>query len=222
MMQYNMNPYFNKEFFKCKKRSIRVNGQGVVQAQPDVAIVSVGIVVKDKNPQAAQMQNNIISQRVINALLQKGIAKDDIKTASYSIYPEYDYIEGKQILTGYNATHILEVKVRDLDKVGEVIVTATANGANQISNVVFTLEDSKYYYNRALKLAVRDATSKAQAIAEALKVSFDSIPCSVTEQSTSFTPLAEQAVLKTAAAEVVMPGKLEIKAAVEAEFEFLH
>lgn len=221
-MQYNMNPYFNKELYKCKKRMIKVNGQGMVQAEPDVAIISVGIVTKDKNPQNAQTQNYIISQRVINALLQKGIAKEDIKTASFSIFPEYDFVEGQQILSGYNATHILEVKVRDLDKVGEIIVTATANGANQINNVVFTLEDSKYYYNRALKLAVKDAASKAQTIAETMKVSFDSIPCTVTEQSTSFTPLAEQTMLKATAADVVMPGKIEIKASVEAEFEFLH
>lgn len=219
-MEYMMNPYRREEASKCARRNIKVNGKGQVEAQPDMAVVSLGVVTKDKNPQIAQNTNNEISQKMINALLRLGISKEDIKTSSYTVFPDYDFIEGKQILTGYTVSNIYEIKVRDIKMVGEVINTSVQNGANQINSVNFTLEDSAYYYNSALKLAVRDAASKAQAIANTMKVSLNPIPCSVTEQSTSFTPFTEQQTMKLAAADVVMPGKLQITAVVEAEFEY--
>lgn len=219
-MEYNFNPYGSKEPVKCERRILKVNGKGMVEAEPDMVLISVGVVTKDKNPQTAQNLNEEISKKLIDSLLQLGIAKEDIKTSSYTIYPEYDYVEGKQILAGYNVTHILEIKVKDKSMAGEVINTAVKNGANQINRVDFTLEDAKYFYNRALKLAVKDAASKAQAITAVMKVNFDMIPCSITEQSTSFTPLLEQSAMKLAATEVLMPGKIEITATIEAEFQY--
>lgn len=220
-MQYHMNAHENNECYKCKERTMKLNGEGMVEAEPDMVEISIGIVTKDKNPQTAQNSNEAISKKVIAALLQLGIPKSDIRTTAYSIAPEYDYIEGKQILSGYTATQILEVRVRDITMAGQVINTAVENGANQINRVEFTLEDSQYYYNKALKLAVKDAATKAQSIAAAMKVSLDTIPCSILERSTSFTPISEQATMKLAAAPSIMPGSIQVTASVEAEFMYL-
>lgn len=219
-MQYHINPYATKENSNCQRRTLKVRGQGIVEAEPDMALISLGVVTKDQDPQKAQALNDQISKKIINALMQLGIARDDIQTASYTINPDYDYQDGQQILTGYNVTHILDIKVRDINKAGLVISTAVQNGANQINRVEFTIEDSKHYYNRALKLAVKDAAIKAQAITTTMKVTLDTIPCSITELSTSFTPLAEQSAMKLTAAAPVMPGKIEITAAIEAEFAY--
>jgi uncharacterized protein YggE len=219
-MEYDFYPYESERHEKCEKRILKVNGKGMVEAEPDMVLISVGVITKDKDPQSAQNLNEEISKKLIQALMQIGIAKDDIRTSAYTIYPEYDYIEGKQILTGYNVTHILEIKVRDINMAGEVLNTAVQNGANQINKVDFTLEDASYYYNRALKLAVKEAAAKAHAITNLMKVNLDTIPCSITEQSTSFTPLFEQGAMKLAATEAVMPGKIEITASIEAVFEY--
>jgi uncharacterized protein YggE len=219
-MEYSFNPYTPKEPKTCEKRILKVNGKGMVEAEPDMAIISVGVITKDKNIENAQNLNDQISKKLINSLLQLGIAKEDIKTTSYTIYPEYNYIEEKQILTGYNVTHVLEVKVKDITMVGAVIDTAVRNGASQINRVDFTIEDAKYHYNRALKLALKEAASKAQSITAFVKVNFDSVPCSITEQSTSFTPFIEQSTMKLAATAPVIPGKIEITANIEAEFQY--
>ena len=219
-MEYGFNSYGSKEAMKCEKRILKVNGKGMVEAEPDMVLISVGVITKDKNSENAQNLNEEISKKLINAMLQLGITKEDIKTISYTIFPEYDYIEGKQILIGYNVTHNLEIKVREVKMAGQVINTAVQNGANQINRVDFTLEDAKYHYNRALKLALKDAATKAQAITAAMKINFDIIPCSITEQSTSFTPILEQSTMKLAATDTVMPGKIEIVATLEAEFEY--
>jgi uncharacterized protein YggE len=219
-MEYDFYTYGSKEPIKCERRIMKVNGKGMVEAEPDMVLISVGVITRDINPESAQNFNEATSKKLINSMLQLGIAKDDIKTSSYTIYPEYNYIEGKQILTGYIVTHILEIKIKDMSMTGKVINTAVANGANQINRVDFTLEDAKYHYNRALKLAVKDAASKAQSISAVMKVNFNSIPCSITEQSTSFTPLLEQSSMKFAATEAVMPGDIEITATIEAEFQY--
>jgi uncharacterized protein YggE len=220
-MQYHMNSYENDECGKCNGRIMKLNGEGMVEAEPDMVQISIGIVTKDKNPQAAQNSNEAISQKVIAALLQLGLPKSDIKTTAYTISAEYDYIEGKQILSGYTATQILEVRVRDITLAGQVIHTAVENGANQINRVEFTLQDSQYYYNKALKLAVRDAATKAQSIAAAMKVALDTIPCNIIERSTSFTPILEQDTLKLAAIPSLMPGSIQVIASVAAEFQYM-
>lgn len=221
MMEFNkVCPYMTKEFLKLKKRSIKVNGRGTVDASPDIAIISVGVITEDKNAQKAQTQNDLIISNITSALIRIGIQREDIKTQAYTIYPNYDFTEGKQILSGYRAVHILEIKVYDLDKVGLVINTAVENGANQINQVNFTIKDSAKYYNRALKLAIADADGKAKAISEAMKVILDIVPYSIIEQSTSFSPLEEQGVMKLAALDVIMPGKIKVTAAIEAEYTY--
>lgn len=219
-MEYKFNSNDSKEFMNCERRILKVSGKGMVEAEPDIVLISVGVITKDKNPESAQNLNEVLSKKLINSLLQLGIAKEDIKTSSYTIYPQYDYIEGKQIFIDYNVTHILEIKVKDISMAGEVINTAVNNGANQVNRVEFTLEDSKYYYNRALKLAVKEAASKAQSITAVMKVNFDLIPCSITEQSSSFTPLSEQSSMKLMATAAVMPGEIVITATIEAEFQY--
>jgi uncharacterized protein YggE len=219
-MEYDFYTYGSKDPINCERKIMKVNGKGMVEAEPDMVLISLGVITRDINPESAQNFNEATSKKLINSLLQLGIAEADIKTSSYTIYPEYNYIEGKQILTGYIVTHILEIKIKDMSMTGKVINTAVANGANQINRVDFTLEDAKYHYNRALKLAVKDAASKAQAISAVMKVNFNSIPCSITEQSTSFTPLLEQSSMKLAATEAVMPGDIEITATIEAEFQY--
>ncbi|MGB7606184.1 MAG: SIMPL domain-containing protein [Lutisporaceae bacterium] len=220
MIFNNVCPYITEEFSKCKKRTIKVNGRGTVDASPDIAIISAGVITEDKNAQNAQNQNDLIINNIISALIRIGIKREDIKTQSYTIYPNYDFVEGKQILNGYRATHILEIKVNDLDKVGLVLNTVMENGANQINQIEFTIKDSAKYYNRALKLAIADAAGKAETISEAMKVMLDMVPCSIIELSTSFSPLTEQGVMKLAALDVVMPGKIKVTATIEAEYVY--
>lgn len=214
-----MYPYLTKAVGKCKERILKVNGRGSVDAAPDMAILSAGVVTESKNAQNAQNQNDIIINNIIAALLRLGIPREDIRTQTYSIFPEYDYVEGKQILKGYRATHILEIRLDDIDKVGAALSTVIENGANQINGVEFTIKDSAKYYNRALRLAIADAEGKAEAISRTIKATLDIVPCNIVEQSTSFTPLTQQETMKLTAA-VVMPGRLEISASIEAEFAY--
>lgn len=147
-----------------EQRIVTVSGTGEVTVKPDVAYISIGVETRDEDASVAQDENKAIMNKIITALEKVGIdVEEDLKTSNYSISRQYDYYdEGKTEY--YLVSNILEVTVRDLDSVGEVIDAAANAGANKIHNISFAVEDKTAYYNDALKLAMKDAQGKANAI----------------------------------------------------------
>jgi uncharacterized protein YggE len=54
------------------------------------------------------------------------------------VYPQTADQDGKQVITGYQASLSVQVKVGDIAKLGEVISAANVSGANSISGPTFT------------------------------------------------------------------------------------
>lgn len=209
------------DYNSCNVGKMRVNGLGVVRVQPDIAIVNLGVVTEDKDLEAAQRENAAKSNSVINALKQMGIDEKDISTASYTIEPQYDYVEGRQIFRGYRVSNILNVKVRNINKVGEIVDTAVRNGANTVNNIKFTAENMEMYYNRALKLALRDAMVKAREMANSLRVNLNTTPVRIIEESyreAGESPVAFKAVSETTP---ILPGEINVTAKIVALFTYL-
>jgi len=158
---------------------IQVSGEGIVNATPDQAELSLAVVTENKDAGQAQAENARKSNQVINALKEKGIPETDIQTQNYNLSPKHsqpprpepvdsrmkEYVPE---IVGYTATHLIRVKVKNLDTVGELMDLAVENGANQISNVSFSVSDSLAYKKEALKNAVADARAKAEVLAAAL------------------------------------------------------
>jgi len=91
------------------------------------------------------------------------------------------------VLIGYTITHSLNLTVRDIDVVGDVIEAATDAGANQNNGVFFDIENRDELYIEALALAIADAKKKAEALAEILEVEVGA-PVSVSESYSYFDP----------------------------------
>lgn len=149
-----------------KTDSFTVTGTGKVDASPDIAIVSAGVTTQAATVKLAQETLNQNINAVTKAIKSLGIDDKDIKTTNYSLYPQYDYRDGKQRLTSYSASSNITVKVRDLDKVNQVIDASTANGANQVGGVTFDVDDKTKLENQARQKAVTDAKTKASEAAK--------------------------------------------------------
>lgn len=149
-----------------KTDAFNVTGIGKVVVKPDIATVNVGISANGTTVKIIQEQINSVINKVTQGIKNLGIEDKDIKTAGYSIYPNYDYKEGQKI-SGYQASTTLIVKVRDLNKINDVIDSATQNGANQVSGINFDVDDKTKSENEARNLAVKEAKEKA---AEAAKI----------------------------------------------------
>ena len=137
---------------------ISVSGEGIVEAKPDRATISVGVVTREKNPAAVQSANARAATNVINSIVALGVERKNISTGNYNFAPIYRHTDnGKKILDGYEATNSVTIIVDDLNLVGKIIDTALSHGANRVDSLNF-----------GLRLAVLDAKRKAQVAAAAL------------------------------------------------------
>lgn len=148
---------------------ISVSGEGKVTGTPDIAMLSFGVQTdRLATAEAATKDLGTRMQKIIAALKQQGIAEGDISTQSLSLYPVYDYNDGRTIPRGYQAGQSLSVKVRDTAKVGDVLSLAATNGANQVGGVSFTIDDPEALRDTARSEAIAEAQEKAQELAAQL------------------------------------------------------
>jgi uncharacterized protein YggE len=152
------------------RRVTRVNvvGDSIIQAQPDTAIVQIGVVTQARNALDAQQQNATKTDAVIRAL-KAAAAGAEVKTSGYSLQPQRVYKENQPpTITGYEARNSVTVTTGDLNKVGAIIDAAAQAGSNDVAGISFTLRQDRPARDRALSEATREAVSKAQVIAQAL------------------------------------------------------
>lgn len=153
-----------------ERNVITVSGEGRATAIPDIAKIELGTVIEKKTVAEAQKENTRIMNAVNAKLAELGVAKADIQTASYTISPVYDWNDGKQTLRGYQVAQNLRVKLRDLDKAGDILGTAGELGANQIGGIEFTLDEPEAVKQEARIKALENAKSKAEALAQVVGV----------------------------------------------------
>jgi len=154
-----------REPFPEPEQQFSVTGEGRVTVAPDVAVVRVGFATQPKVSAAeAVKENTFIMNRVLAVVADAGIKREDVKTVNYTLTPQYEYPDGRQRLLGYVASQDAQIKIRDLAKVGEVIAAATSAGANQVSDIQFTLENPEAAQAEARQKAIAKAQGKAETI----------------------------------------------------------
>ncbi|ALM10346.1 MAG TPA: hypothetical protein DEB30_05220 [Candidatus Peribacter riflensis] len=149
--------------------TISVESTGKASAVPDIAVVSFG--VQTGRQSSAQQAMKLLTEKmtgIVAVVKQQGIEEKDVTTDSLSLQPEYDWNEGRQIPRGFQATQSLHVKVRDLDKIGDLLAAVTAEGVNQVGGVDFTMDDPEALRAAARAKAIAKAEVKAQELAAQL------------------------------------------------------
>ncbi len=144
-----------------------VVGSGTVYAKADIANIEVGLKTTVKKTAAEATNESTDKMNKIVAELKKlNIEDKDIKTSNYTLSPVYNWTNVKgQELIGYEVTQTLTLKIRDLNKIGDVIAKTTEQGANQVGNINFTIDDEFALKNQARELAITKAKEKAILIA---------------------------------------------------------
>lgn len=148
------------------ERVVSVNGQGEVEAQPDQASARLGVQSEAATAAAALDQNNLRMQELISATLELGIAEEDLRTSGIRLEPIYNRPEEgeSRTVTGYRANNTIEVTVRDLDVLGEVLDTAVAAGGNTIDSIRFEVSDRSALLAEARAAAMEDAIAQAEQL----------------------------------------------------------
>ncbi|MFH5781810.1 SIMPL domain-containing protein [Heyndrickxia oleronia] len=211
----------DSQIYRKQKHLMKVSGEGLVNAQPDMGEVTLGVVTENKDVSTAQSENTRVMSRIIQAILQMGIANEEIKTVDYRIDVQYENENGKIIRQGYKVTHLIKVIIKEINLTGNVIDVAVQNGANMIAYIQFTLAQPEVYYHQALSLALKDAQQKAATITKQLAISFYYIPVKITEISSApSTSPFHVALFAKSEGTPIQTGQTQIKAMIEAEFVY--
>jgi uncharacterized protein len=148
-------------------RTITVVGDGTVSIKPDVARANIGVEVLKPTVEEAAAESNQVTDQVLAALKEMGIADNDIQTSGYSVYSERYGSDGAPAdKIQYRVTNTVNVLIRDLEQVGQVLDASIKAGANSIYGVEFLLDDATAARSAARKQAVNNAGATAQELAE--------------------------------------------------------
>lgn len=206
---------------RVKKPSITLEGTGKVKVVPDIAVVILGVITEGTELSAVQQENAEKIQSVIHALARVGVDSKDIETESYSILPQYDFIEGRQVFKGYRVTNTLKTTLSNTEEVGRVIDAAVASGANIVNDVRFVVSNPTRYYKIALSNAIEDAVNKARSIERKLDIVVDKTPIDILEISPGRDVVGERReFVASAVSTPIIAGETEIVARIKAIFNF--
>lgn len=207
---YSQYPMQNRQ---TQMGDMTIEGKSTINTKPDMALVTLGVVTNGSEVTDVQQENNQIMEQILENLKKYGIDDEQIQTIQYRVYPKYDYIDGKQILKGYELNNTIQVTVTDLSNLNDIVVTSIKLGANSSQGVTFTLSNLEEVYEEALNQAILNGQIKAQNLANTLGVNLLPTPVSNIEKTQDdYGPLPKAAYSDSSG--TIQPGTIDISASV--------
>jgi uncharacterized protein YggE len=204
-------------------RTINVQGTGHMQIVPNMATIQIAVETTDQQAKLAVQNNADKMTRVIDVLKKQLGTDDKISTSGFNLVPQYQYDKDtqKQILTGYQVVNYVNVNTKQVDKLGDLLDSATQAGANRVENLQFSHDEWHNYEQQALAQAVVDAEQTAEILAKAAKVSLGEVLQIQPQSNGGVVPLATFALAKSEAGMMstpIEPGQLTVNMAVQVTY----
>jgi len=216
----------------CGQREtlLTVHASATTRTSPDLAIVTLGVLARGANAQAAQQAQSARMNAVLEAARAAGVEEAEVQTVGYSLEPQYAYARGAAPrITGYISRNTVSIRVRNLEAVSTLIDATVAEGANELQGIQFTYQDNEASREAARAQALATARRRAEAYAEAAGmrvVRMDSItepggvvpPWSGARDGYNMRAMAV-ATEQSAGNAAIAPGQLDNEASVTVVFE---
>jgi uncharacterized protein YggE len=206
--------------------AITVSGTGTVSAAPDTGHVTAGVVSEAATASEAARANATAMATVLAAIEAAGVEKKDVRTQGFSVTPVYEHYEMVQgrarapKIVGYRVANQVVVKIRAIDKVGDVLDRVVSAGANEIQGISFSIAEPAPLFDEARKRAVADARRRAEVYATAAGVSLGRLLR--LDESAGFVPMPEPRMARMeAAADATTPiaaGELDLTVSITASY----
>lgn len=210
--------------------SVSVSGQGEVAVKPDRARLSIAVDQYAQEPKPAETAANKIVRDYLAEVKKLGIEDKHISTAGISLNPEYVWDEKlrQNRITGYRARRDIQIYVENLEKLGDLILSATKAGINQVSPPMLESSKGKELSRQALAAAAQDARGKALLLAETLGVKLGAVRVVSANDGGYQPPMpkvmmmrAEMAADSGNAQMGFEAGEIKVTANVQAEFDLI-
>ena len=196
--------------------TITVTGTGKATAAPDMATLEIGVEFPNTDISAAYGEVNTTIERIIEAIVALGVAREDIRTTGVNIYSEGVPTPEGQMENRFRVGNRVNVTVRDLTLIEDVIDAAVSNGANMIFGLQFGISDTAALESEARTMALDDARERAGQIASNVGVELGDI-VNVVEISSGGFPVFDGGF--GGAASVVEPGQLTVNMQIQVTFQ---
>jgi len=202
--------------------TIVVGGTGRVSVQPDLADLRLGVAVARPTVDAARAEAAATMEAILAAVAAAGVDRSDVRTALLSVQPRYEYRENQPpALTGYDLANVVEVTVRDLARLGDVVDGTLRAGATSLDQLSFRVADPEPPEREARLRAMAAARARAEVLAEAAGLAIVGVS-DIVEGGGPPVPLprmkAERMMLAADAATPVEAGSHEISVSVTVSY----
>jgi hypothetical protein len=236
---------FSRSIEPSSFRSFAVTGEGEAVAIPDIAQFTFSVITEGgTNLESLQTQNSQKVNAAIEYVKSQGVEDKDIQTQGYQVSPRYQYFDcssrpfplGQDVISnveacpppeivGYSITQTVQIKMRDLEKAGSMLSGVVQNGANNVSQLSFTLDNRDAKESEARAMAIEKAKQKAQAVAKAGGFRVGRL-LSIQESGIPYYPVYDRAVAEfgmdgatAAPAPSIEPGSQDIQVNVTLVYE---
>jgi len=210
-------------------RIVAVSGQGEVQAEPDQAIVTLGVESRKPRLEDARASVAKTVDGVLKLTRDLKIDQKYVRATRINVQPEYNWDSSakERNLIGYFVSRQVEVDLRDLEKLGTLLEKATDLGVNQIGDPRLESSKRRDLEREALGKAVQDARLNAETVAKAAGVKLGA--ARTISASSGFVPVPVMARMKTMAmsAEAAGPsqtyqsGQMTFNGNVQVEYDLI-
>jgi uncharacterized protein len=193
--------------------TVTVTGTGTVTAVPDQASFAFTVQTKATTASAVLSRNATLTRAVISAVEDAGVPEANIQTSQVSLDPVTSN-DGTSIVA-FTASDTIMVTKLAIAKTGAVVDAAVGAGATSVSGPSLAISSQDAIYAKALKAAVAQAKTKAQALADASGLTLGGVVTMVEGGGASPLPFAQGAAKDTTPIE---PGTQDVRASVTVTF----
>jgi uncharacterized protein YggE len=214
-----------------EQNGVLVRGEGVVHADPDVATLNIGAAVRRDTPNAAFERARELAESLVALFTGSGVERRDIQSTNVSLNPEFGQPPPNATeppVTGWRASSIFAVKLRDLGRIPAILQESTAllREDAQIQGIVFGLEDSDSLISRARAEAFSNARRAAGELAQlagarlgdVISIDEQFAPSPAPLQGMRSPPTMALAAAHGGSADQIAPGQISVRVGVALRF----
>lgn len=200
-------------------REIIVTGTGTISAEPDLAIVSLGVTREARTASDAMRSASGAAAEVLRNLARAGLEPRDIQTSALNLSPRWERgsNQTQPRIIGYVAANTLTIRVRELDRLGALLDDLIGSGANAMNGLSFAVAEPGPPEDKARQNAVKDAIARAGILAEAAGVGLGPI-LTITEGGAPPPSPGFRREALTATDVPIASGEVDIRATVTVVF----
>lgn len=212
-----------------RPRTINVSGQGSIQAEPDRATVTLGVEARKPKMEEARAEVQKVADAVLKLARDLKIDPKQVRATRINVQPEYNWDNNarERNLIGYYVSRQIEVELRDLDKLGQLLERAFDLGVNQVGDPRLDSSKRRDLEREALAKAIADARLNAEAVARAAGARLG--PPRTIAANSSFVPppmpmaMKGQAMRMEAAdaSQTYQSGQMEFTGTVQVEYDLI-